>query len=181
MEFLSFSTIWIMWNALQAEPVPGEMSFEAAERAFADGHYERALENYRDVLAENPEAVEAMRGKARSFLQTGHLADAVDWFDRAVEREPEFAGTYLNRGIAHDLAGDYEAALADYERAIALNKSVADGPGWLTRLLHMNEPPPTVIDRAVYLEEQLDLPEDERVLSIRDEDTAQRGYRQRLE
>lgn len=75
--------------------------------------------------------------------------------------------------------GRFEQALADYEYALYLDDGVADGPGWITRLLHMDEPPPTVADRADYLRAQLALPEEERMLSMPEEDAAQRTYRQR--
>lgn len=175
------SLVSIIIGALRTEPAPGEVAFKAAERAFADHNYARALDNYRKALGENPESVEAMRGKARSLLQKQRPAEALEWFDRAIAEEPAFAGTYMNRGIAHDRLGDYTAALMDYEQALSMDDSVADGPGWTTRLLHMNEAPPTVADRAAYLREQLQLPPEERLLSLPEEDTAQRSYRRRVD
>ncbi len=173
------STGWIIFEALRTDPAPGEVAHKAADRAFADGNYERALRNYRDSLQADPDRTDAIRGKARALLQKGRHEEAISWFDQAIEQQPEFAGTYANRGIAYDRMGLFEEALADYEVAMHLDDAVADGPGWITRLLHMNEPPPTVADRADYLRAQLALPEEERMLSMPEEDKAQRTYRQR--
>jgi len=173
------STGWIIFEALRTDPAPGEVAHKAADRAFADGHYERALRNYRDALESDPDRLDAIRGKARTLLQQERYAEAITWFDEATRRSPDFAGTYANRGIAYDRMGRHEQALADYEYAIRLDEEVAKGPGWITRLLHMNEAPPTVKDRAEYLRAQLTLPEEKRVLNQPDEDKSQRTYRQR--
>jgi len=171
---------WIAIQALRSDPPPGQVAVLAGDRAFADANYDRALKNYREALKADPDHIEALRGKARSLLQKERYDEAVMHFDIAIEREPEFPGTYANRGIALDRMGEYELALKDYEYALHLNPSVADGPGWITRLLHMDAAgPPTVEDRANYLRQQLALPEEERVLRVADEEGAARTYRQR--
>ena len=75
--------------------------------------------------------------------------------------------------------GEYQKAIADYEKAVQLDRSVADGPHWLTRFLRLQaEKPSTVADRAGYLREQLAKPESERVLHVPEIDSAQRSYKQ---
>jgi tetratricopeptide (TPR) repeat protein len=171
---------WIIFDALRSDPAPGDVALLAAERAFADARYERALNEYREVLRADPDRVEAIRGKARTLLQQGRPEESLRYFDLAIARAPEFAGTYANRGIAFDRMGEHRRALEDYEYALYLDASVADGPGWITRLLHMDAAgPPTIRDRADYLRAQLALPEGKRLLSMPEEDTAQRPYRRR--
>ena len=60
---------------------------------------------------------------------------------------------------------------------MALEPGTARGPGWLTRFLR-NQPdtPPTIAERARYLRDQLAKPEDERLLRVPEQDTAQRSY-----
>lgn len=170
----------LFYQAIKSDPPPGQVALLAADRAFADGHYERALNNYKDSLDADPERVESMRGMARTLLQKEKLEEAIIYFNMAIEQEPEFAGTYANRGIAYDRMGEHELALRDYELALHLDPSTGDGPGWITRLLHMDAAgQPTVKDRAAYLREQLALPEEERLLSVPEEDQAQRTYRRR--
>jgi len=86
--------------------------------------------------------------------------------------------SYANRGIAKDTLGDYQGALADYEKALELEPEVAEGPGWLTRFLrNQPEKPPSVKDRARYLREQLAKPPAERLLRVPAEDAKQRSYK----
>lgn len=74
--------------------------------------------------------------------------------------------------------GWHEEALAHYERALALEADLADGPHWMTRFLrNQAERPPSIADRAACRREQLALPESERVLLMPDIDDAQRPYR----
>ena len=110
-------------------------------------------------------------------MQMRRHAEALDLLDQLIAREPEYAPAYVSRGILKDRMGDYEGALADYERSLSLDAEVAEGPGLLTRFLrNQAEKPPTVADRAGYLRAQLAKPESERLLRMPDEDARQRSY-----
>ncbi len=173
---------WLAYQGFVPEQGPGDVATTAGDRAFADGYYERALEEYNDALEEAPEHRQALRGKARTLVEMGRYERAVALYDRYLAMDPEAAGVYANRGIAYDRMGRHQQALEDYERALDLDPGVAEGPGWLTKFLHFGaEDPPTIADRAAYLREQLALPEDERKLTDPDQDRAQRSYSQSLE
>jgi tetratricopeptide (TPR) repeat protein len=108
----------------------------------------------------------------------GRYEEALQWFNQAVELRPFFGGTYANRGILLDRMGEYEKAVADYEKAIQLDETVAEGPHWLIRFLrNQPEPPPTVADRLAYLKQEMAKPESERVLRVPEEDEKQRTYK----
>ncbi|MCP3662819.1 MAG: hypothetical protein GY696_10030 [Gammaproteobacteria bacterium] len=86
--------------------------------------------------------------------------------------------SYANRGILKDRMGDYSGALSDYQQAMDLEPEVREGPGFLTRFMrNQAEVPPTVADRATYLQQQLSKPESERRLRRLDEDLKQRSYK----
>lgn len=173
---------WLAYEGFVPEQGPGDVATTAGDRAFADGYYERALEEYNDALEADDDHPQALRGKARTLVEMGRLEEAVALYNRYLEMSPKAAGVYANRGVAYDRMGRHEAALEDYERALALDPAVADGPGWLTRFLHMGaEKPPTIADRAAYLREQLALPAEERKLTDPEQDQAQRSYSQKLE
>jgi len=169
---------WSLYDSFLAHTDPGDDVYQAGDRMFEDGQYERALAEYDAALRINPEHVHALRGRARSLLLLERYPEALAAFDQAIDKEPGFAGSYANRGILYDRMGRYEQALADYERAVTLDAEVAEGPGWLTRFFRLQaEKPPTVADRARYLREQLAKPEGERVLRMPELDEEQRPYK----
>jgi len=74
--------------------------------------------------------------------------------------------------------GRHEKALSDYEQALRIDPSIAEGPHWLTRFLRLQaEPPPTIADRARYLRAQFALPKEQRRLQNPEEDNKQRPYK----
>ena len=98
----------------------------------------------------------------------------------ASERAKElFGAAYANRGILNDRNGNYEAAIADYEKAAAMEAELNEGPAWLIRFLR-NQPQQqaTILERAQYLRAQLELPEDQRLLRVPELDARQRAYDQ---
>ncbi len=169
---------WMIWGGLLQEQVPGQKTYEAANRYFEDANYQQAYDHYALALKEDPEMLPAMRGQARSLMQMGKYQEALEMFNEVIYREPNFAPSYANRGILHDRMGQYRKAIADYEKSIELDAEMVEGPNWLTRFLRLQpEKPPTVADRAAYLRQELAKPESERVLRIPEEDAKQRSYK----
>ena len=57
--------------------------------------------------------------------------------------------------------------LLNYEIALQIDQDLSEGMHWIDRLLYdVREKPPTIMDRLIYLKDQIKLPEDERILSI---------------
>ena len=169
---------WMVWGGLLKENVPGEKAYEAANRYFEDGLYQKALEQYDAALQEDPQLLPAMRGQARSLMQMGRNEEALAIFNEVIYREPDFPVNYANRGILHDRMGNYQQAIADYEKSIELDAEMVEGPNWLTRFLRLQpEKPPTIADRAAYLRQELAKPESERLLRVPEEDAKQRSYK----
>lgn len=172
------AAVWFLYDTLVAQRDPALDAQSAADRAFEDADYERALALYRERAALQPGNAFALRGIALSLMQLGENMAALAAFDRAIAAEPDMAFAWANRGILNDRMGRYEAAIADYERALALDPAVADGPHWLTRFLRNRpERPPTVADRLAYLKRELAKPPELRLLSVPEADAAQRPYR----
>nr|VFK53866.1 MAG: TPR repeat-containing protein [Candidatus Kentron sp. TUN]VFK55507.1 MAG: TPR repeat-containing protein [Candidatus Kentron sp. TUN] len=175
-------TTWVAWSFydgfLRGTDDPMENLLRAAERHFEDQAYEKALEHYNQILTQSSDHLFALRGRARTLLMLGNYRQAKRTFDEAILREPEFANTWANRGIVHDRMGQHEKALSDYEQALRLDPSIADGPHWMTRFLRLQpERPPTIADRTRYLRAQFALPEAERRLQNPQEDDKQRPYK----
>ena len=83
------------------------------------------------------------------------------------------AAAYANRGIIKDRNKKYEEALQDYAKALGIDYEAVAGPGLGTIILNYKFKSSSVKERALYLNEQLQLPEDERVLSIKELDEGQ--------
>lgn len=178
---IGLTILWVGWSvydSVMVERTPGDRAYLAGNTAFEDGHYEEAAADYEQALRENPEHIHALRGKARSLLQLGEHDAALRAFNEVIQRAPDFAAAYANRGILHDRMGHHQEAVEDYEHALRLDPELADGPGWLTRFLrNQAQRPPTIADRASYLREQLSKPQTERRLREPELDAQQRPYK----
>ena len=170
---------WSFYDSFFASQSPGQNAFITGDKFFEDGDYTRALEEYEFALQQEPDAPYLARAKARALMQLGRNEEALAWFDRAVNLQPFFGGTYANRGILYDRMGQYELAIADYEKALQLDEEIGEGPNWLTRFLRKQpEKPPTVKERLKYLKVELAKPEEERLLRVPEVDEQQRTYKQ---
>lgn len=174
-------TFWIAWSIYDGffrSRTATDLALDAAHKAYADGNHAAARDGYRELLEDDPGKLDARRGLARSLMELGEYRAALVQFNRAIDAAPEFGATWANRGILHDRMGRYREALRDYRKALSLDPELAEGPGWLTRFLrNQADPPPTIADRADYLEEQLAKPPGERLLRVPERDAQQRSYR----
>ncbi|MDX1606764.1 MAG: tetratricopeptide repeat protein [Candidatus Competibacterales bacterium] len=177
---LAMALAWVGWSVydfLRAKQ-PGDYAYHAASNYFADGYYEQALEEYRKALAIAPDHRAAQRGLAETLILLGQERESIALYDTLIGDDPDNPGLYANRGIAHDRLGQHEQALADYRKALSIDPEQIEGPGWLTRFFrNQYEKPPGIAQRADYLEHQLALPPDERVLRVPEIDRAQRPFK----
>lgn len=58
-----------------------------------------------------------------------HYAEAIDAFNKAIEKNPGFAYAYHNRGTAYGKLKEYGSAISDFSRAIALDGTYATAYG----------------------------------------------------
>ncbi len=160
------------------ETTPGENQYRLGNKYLEDGKYEKALQIFDELLAEHTEYKEAHLARALTLLQMERFDEARESFDRAIEFDDRFANAYANRGILNDRVGQHEAALRDYRKALELDPELAEGPGFLWRFLrNIPEPPPTIADRADYLEEELKKSAGERLIRVPELDSKQRMYK----
>jgi len=171
-----FAYFFFQYN--RVETTPGENSYRLANKHLEDGNFDEAMRVFNDVIAQFPDYKEAYLGKALTLMQMGDLENSRLSFNKALELDGDFAQAYANRGILNDRTGNYEDAVRDYKKAIVLNPDLTEGPGYLWRFLHnVSERPPTIADRAVYIETELKKPEAERLLKVTEIDEEQRMYK----
>jgi tetratricopeptide (TPR) repeat protein len=169
-------------------PPPGDYETRQGDIHLSTGEYEEALEDFDRALEVSPDHRGALMGRAIVFMETDRpeLAEAefdylIDFLEQTLEPEDTtgigaLAAAYGNRGILLDRQGRYEEALESYVRAIQVDEGAIEGPNLGHRILH-NARPSTVRDRAIYLSEQLQLPEEERLMRVPEIDEDQRRYR----
>jgi len=166
------------WRGGGVEKVPGDFNVRKGNYRLEDGQYEEAVEEFSEALGKNPDHAMARLGLAVTYMQMGRDKEALQEFNQVIENNPELAPAYADRGILYDRRGEHRKALADYKKAIELDPEILDGPGWLWRFMrNVDEKPPTIKDRAAYLEAELAKPEEERLLQLPELDEKQRMYK----
>jgi Flp pilus assembly protein TadD len=168
----------IFYWRVGVEDNPGDYNVKAGNYRLEDGQYEEAVKEFSEALKKNPENALAHLGLAITYIQMNKSAEALVELNRTIELAPEMAATYANRGVLYDRWGEYEKALADYRKALALDPEILEGPGFLWRFMrNIDEKPPTILQRADYLEAELAKPPAERLLRIPEKDEKQRMYK----
>lgn len=171
------STVFVYWRTT-ADQVPGEYETRKGNYRLEDGQYDRAIKEFEEALATDPLNLGAHHGLGVTYVQMGRVEDALVEFNRVLEIDPDFAFAYADRGITYDRMGRYEEALRDYRRALELDPETGEGPGKLWRFMrNITEKPPTIRDRADYIEGELRKPPEERVLKVPEVDAEQRMYK----
>jgi tetratricopeptide (TPR) repeat protein len=169
---------------------PGDYHTERGDQLLSSRNLEGALEEFDLALREEPDHRGAIMGRAVVFVQSerydeamaeldyliGYLGETLE--DDDVTGHGTLAAAYANRGILHDRLGRHEAALEDYIEALRVDEGAVSGPGLIHELLYKQTGPvSSVVDRARYLYEQFQLPEDQRLLSVPELDAEQRIYK----
>ena len=169
---------FILYWRVGVEDVPGDHNVKKGHYRLEDGQYEQAIKEFSKALDKNPEHMMARLGLAVTYMQMGKNSDALNEFNLVIEKDPTLAAAYADRGILYDRMGEYRKALADYRKALELDPKILEGPGWLWRFMrNIDEKPPTIKDRADYLEAELAKPEGERLLKVPEKDEKQRMYK----
>ena len=183
LTFVMF-TVWGFVRSFMDRP-PGDYETEVCDIRLKDKEYEKALEAANEALLKTPYHRGAVMCKALVFISqkkyieaTEELNNLIIFLEKNVEEDDKtgkgtLAAAYANRGIIKDRKKDYEGALKDYVKALGIDDEAVAGPGLGTIILNYKFKSSSVKERALYLNEQLQLPEDERVLSIQELDEGQ--------
>jgi tetratricopeptide (TPR) repeat protein len=97
------------------------------ERLFYEKAYTKALKSYEKLLALRPSDGSILYDYATCLLHLGRNDEAIQFFSKAVEVNPEFPWAYFNRGVAHHLKGDLAQAIEDYTSTLKRRTSYALG------------------------------------------------------
>ena len=174
LTFVMF-TVWGFVRSFMDRP-PGDYETEVCDIRLKDKEYEKALEAANEALNKTPNHRGAMMCKALIFISEKKYIEAdlvltnlIIFLEKNLEEDDRtgigtLAAAYANRGIIKDRNKDYQGALEDYVKALGVDHEAVAGPGLGTVILNYKFKSWSVKERALYLNEQLQLPEDERVL-----------------
>ena len=183
LTFVMF-TVWGFVRSFMDRP-PGDYETEVCDIRLKDKKYLQALKAANEALQKTPYHRGAMMCKALVFISEKKyidadkvLTDLIIFLEKNLEDDDKtgigtLAASYANRGIIKDRNKKYEEALKDYVKALGIDHEAVAGPGLGTVILNYKYKSSSVKERALYLNEQLQLPEDERVLSIKELDEGQ--------
>ena len=183
LTFVMF-TFWALVRSFMNRP-PGDYETEVCDMRLKDKLYDQALRAANTALEKTPDHRGAIMCKALVFISqkmyleaTEELNYLINFLEKTVKDDDltgvgTLAAAYANRGIVKDRKKDYQGALQDYLKALGIDHKAVAGPGLGTVILNYKFKSSSVKERALYLNEQLQLPESERVLKIQELDEGQ--------
>ena len=183
LTFVMF-TVWALIRSFMNRP-PGDYETEVCDMRLKDKLYDKAIQAANAALEKTPNHRGAIMCKALVFISQKMYLEAneelnylINFLEKNLQDDdPTGIGTlaaaYANRGIIKDRDENYEGALKDYAKALGIDHEAVAGPGLGTIILNYKFKSSSVKERALYLNEQLQLPEDKRVLKIEKLDAGQ--------
>jgi len=183
LTFVMF-TVWALVRSFMNRPL-GDYETEVCDMRLKDKLYDKAIAAANTALEKTPNHRGAIMCKALVFIAQKMYLEAneelnylINFLEKNLEDDDKtgkgtLAAAYANRGIIKDRGEDYEGALKDYVKALGIDYEAVAGPGLGTIILNYKFKSSSVKERALYLNEQLQLPEEERVLSIQELDEGQ--------
>ena len=177
-------TVWALVRSYMNRP-PGDYETEVCDIRLKDKLYDQAIAAANEALEKTPNHRGAIMCKALIYISqkdyinaTNELNYLIKYLESNLEIDDltgqgTLAAAYANRGIIKDRKKNYEGALADYIKALGIDHKAVAGPGLGTVILNYKYKSSSVKERALYLNEQLQLPEAERVLRIQELDEGQ--------
>ncbi len=107
---------------IQLEPKDID-GYKSRGNLFLDLDNKKAISDFNAALAIDPKDSDSNVGLGRAKIGDEKYDDAIKYFDKALELDPRSAYAFHNRAYTFFLKNDFEAAIQDYDRSIAIDPS----------------------------------------------------------
>lgn len=124
-------------NALQIDPNNIEINYNLAMLYQELEDYPHAIDQYKMLLSVDPKNKHALHNIG--YIQLNYLEnneEAISFFNKAIDIDPEFINAICNRGIAYENMGRYEEAREDYNHCKKISANFSPAIDGLNRLDH---------------------------------------------
>lgn len=78
--------------------------------------YESAIRDFDQVIARNPNNIDAYFIRGEAYFELGHYTRATHDLDQAINLAPNFADAYKARGTIYERLGQHDRAKCDFKR-----------------------------------------------------------------
>lgn len=108
-----------------------------------------------DAVVRFPQEPWFLQNLINHYIFSGQEQEAINYLDQAIAREPNVAQYHLIKGNLNENQKNYEAALADFDRALAIDPTMADaeagkGRVYYNQAVKMNEDAALIADAKEY-------------------------------
>jgi arylsulfatase A-like enzyme/Tfp pilus assembly protein PilF len=118
----------LLTEVQQKDPQIYVIPFLLGESALRRQNWDRAAGQLQRSLVLNPNFDNAMTGLAQALAKLGRVDEAKDWLKKALQINPESYGAWYQLGVLDaKTKSDPAAALASYQKAIAIQPNFAPG------------------------------------------------------
>lgn len=105
--------------ALQSDPVEaqrlaGYLQTVTAKKLYAAEDFDQAIQQFRYILDQDPENVEALFFSGLIYTRRGEMTEAQRMYERVIALNPDSLGARLNLGLMLEQTGQEEEALRQY-------------------------------------------------------------------
>ena len=113
------------------------------------------LETLQNAVVRFPQEPWFLQNLINYYIFTGQEQTAIDYLAQAIVREPNVAQYHLIKGNLDENQGNYEAALADFDAALAIDPKMADamagkGRVYYNQAVKLNEAAANIMDNKEY-------------------------------
>jgi AAA+ superfamily predicted ATPase len=146
---------------LRASPNNSALRLHFADTLLAHGHGDEAEKAFREGLAQSPNSLPLKLGLARAFFQQGKQSHALVILEDLVKNPDAPARAFLLHAKLLLGIGEIQQAVAEYKRAIAMDRSLADDEMAARLGIGANESESEVVEgkvRAAWGEEEEEKP-----------------------